>query len=84
MSNISFLAGVKIIGEDRQGMMNDLIKVMSNQMKLNIRSITIDSIDGMFEGVFKIFVHNTKELQKLAIKLRDVNGVFTASRVEEI
>lgn len=83
-SNISFLAGMKIIGEDRQGMMNDLIKVMSNQMKLNIRSITIDSLDGMFEGVFKIFIHNTKELQKLSAKLQEVQGVFTATRVKEM
>jgi GTP pyrophosphokinase len=84
LHDISFLAGVKIIGEDRQGMMNDLIKVMSNQMKLNIRSITIDSMDGMFEGVFKVFVRNTKELEKLSEKLKTVSGVFTATRVEEL
>lgn len=84
ISNISFLAGVKVIGEDRQGMMNDLIKVISNQMKINIRSITIDSLDGMFEGVFKVFVNNTKELQKLTVKLQSVSGVFTANRIEEM
>jgi GTP diphosphokinase / guanosine-3',5'-bis(diphosphate) 3'-diphosphatase len=84
MADISLLAGVKIIGEDRQGMMNDLIRVISNQMKLNIRSITIDSMDGMFEGVFKVFVRNTKELESLNVKLMTVPGVFTASRVTEM
>jgi GTP diphosphokinase / guanosine-3',5'-bis(diphosphate) 3'-diphosphatase len=84
MADISLLAGIKIIGEDRQGMMNDLIRVISTQMKLNIRSITIDSIDGMFEGVFKVFVRNTKELEKLNIKLKTVPGVFTATRVAEM
>jgi guanosine-3',5'-bis(diphosphate) 3'-pyrophosphohydrolase len=84
MSDISLLAGVKIIGEDRQGMMNDLIRVVSGQMKLNIRSITIDSMDGMFEGVFKVFVRNTKELENLGIRLKTVPGVFTVSRVDHM
>ncbi len=83
MADISLLAGVKIVGEDRQGMMNDLIRVISNNMKLNIRSITIDSMDGMFEGVFKVFVRNTKELENLNIRLMTVPGVFTATRVTE-
>ncbi len=84
MADISLLAGVKIIGEDRQGMMNDLIRVVSGQMKLNIRSITIDSMDGMFEGVFKVFVRNTKELENLGTKLKTVPGVFTVSRVDHM
>jgi GTP diphosphokinase / guanosine-3',5'-bis(diphosphate) 3'-diphosphatase len=80
IDDITFLAGVKIVGEDRQGMMNALIKAISNQLKLNIRSITIDSYDGMFEGVFKVFVRNTSELDKLQKQLRAVHGVMTVTR----
>ena len=83
MMDISYLAGVKIIGEDRQGIMTSVIKVISNQMKLNMRSITIDSNDGMFEGVFKVFVRNTAELEKLRVRLKNVSGVFTVSRVAQ-
>lgn len=79
--HISFLSAVKISGEDRQGMMNDLIRVISQQLKLNIRSITIDSFDGMFEGVFKVFISGTEELEKLNRMLREVRGVFTVSRM---
>ncbi|MEM0999794.1 MAG: RelA/SpoT family protein [Bacteroidota bacterium] len=82
MMDISFLAGVRIIGEDRQGIVNRLIKVISDDMALNMRSITIDSNDGMFEGVFKIFVRNTRELEKLKNRLGKVDGVFTVTRVE--
>ena len=84
LADISFLAGVKIVGEDRQGMMNSLIKAISNVLKLNIRSITIDSYDGMFEGVFKVFVRNTDELEKLQKQLRSVSGVMTVTRVGEV
>ncbi len=84
MQDITFLAGIRIRGEDRQGMMNDLIRVMSIQMKLNIRSITIDSVDGMFEGDFKIFIHDARELDAMSKRLRAVRGVFSVSRIEEL
>lgn len=80
-ADITFLAGIKIIGEDRIGMMNNLIKVISLNMKINIRSITIDTEDGIYEGVFKVFVHNTQELLKLMENLKKVQGVFAVSRV---
>jgi len=80
-ADITFLAGIKIIGEDRIGMMNHLIKVISLNLKINIRSITIDTDDGIYEGIFKVFVHNTQELTKLIENLKKVNGVFSVSRV---
>lgn len=81
---VSFLAGIKIIGQDQQGMMGNLIKVISTQFKLNIRSITIDSNDGMFEGVFKVFVRNTAELERLKERLGKVNGVLAVNRLGEV
>ena len=80
-ANITFLAGIKIIGEDRIGMMNNLIKVISGMMKINIRSITIDTEDGIYEGVFKVFVHHTDQLNKLIDLLKKVSGVFSVTRV---
>jgi GTP pyrophosphokinase len=80
-ADITFLAGMKIIGEDRIGMMNHLIKVISLNMKINIRSITIDTEDGIYEGVFKVFVHNTQELTKVMENLKKVSGVFSVTRV---
>jgi GTP pyrophosphokinase len=62
-------------------MMNHLIKVISLNMKINIRSITIDTEDGIYEGVFKVFVHNTQELTKVMENLKKVSGVFSVTRV---
>lgn len=80
-ADITFLAGIKIVGEDRIGMMNHLIKVISLNMKINIRSITIDTEDGIYEGIFKVFVHNTQEVNKLIENLKKVQGVFSVGRV---
>ncbi len=81
--SVTFLAGIKIRGSDSQGMMNSLIKIISNHMKLNIRSITIDSNDGMFEGIFKVFIRNTMELENLRKRLKGVQGVFSVTRLVE-
>src|SRR3546814_9546555 len=47
---IAFLTGLKITGIDDIGVVNNITKVISNDMKVNIRSIMIDSNDGIFDG----------------------------------
>lgn len=79
---MSFLVAIKIIGKDKQGMMNSLIQIISNEMKLNIRGITIDSEDGTFEGTFKVYVQDNVELNKLISNINNVSDVFSVYRVE--
>ena len=79
---LAFLAGIKIKGADRVGLVNDVTRVISNNLRVNMRSITIDSDDGIFEGNIKVFVHDTKHLDKLIQRLNNVNGVFTVERVD--
>ena len=79
---LAFLAGLKIIGVDRVGIINDITKVISNELKVNIRSITIDTNDGMFEGNLMLFVHDTKHLDKLITKLAKVSDIINVSRID--
>lgn len=78
---LAFLAGVGIIGLDRVGMANDITKVISSEYKVNMRSITIDTIDGMFEGKIMLFVQDTKHLDKLIMKLTKVTGITNVQRI---
>jgi GTP pyrophosphokinase len=79
---IAFLAGLRIIGTDRVGILNDITKVISNELKVNIRSITIDTNDGMFDGKIMLFVHDTKHLDKLILKLSKVSDVINVMRID--
>jgi guanosine-3',5'-bis(diphosphate) 3'-pyrophosphohydrolase len=81
-SEVSFLVGVKVVGLDKQGMLNDLIRIISLRMKLNIRKVTIESRDKLFEGFFSIFMHNTEELQQLINRIEAIPHVYTVSRVD--
>ncbi|GAB3015603.1 bifunctional (p)ppGpp synthetase/guanosine-3',5'-bis(diphosphate) 3'-pyrophosphohydrolase [uncultured Cyclobacterium sp.] len=79
---IAFLAGLKIIGTDRVGLISDLTKVISNELKVNMRSITVDSDRGIFEGSIKLYVDSTNHLDKLIDNLSKVSGVLKVSRFD--
>lgn len=79
---IAFLAGLKIVGTDRVGLINDLTKVISDELKVNMRSITVDSDSGVFEGTIKLYVHSTTHLSNLIKNLSQVPGVINVSRFD--
>ena len=80
---ISFLAGIKIIGTDELGMVNNITKVISNENNVNMRSINFDTDDGLFEGTIMIYVHDTKHLNHLMVNLKKVKGVNRVERIDE-
>jgi len=80
--DLAFLAGLRITGTDRLGLVNDVTKIISNDLHINIRSITIDSRDGIFEGSLKLYVHNTHHLDDLIRKLEKVGGVVKVARFD--
>jgi GTP pyrophosphokinase len=79
---LAFLAGLKIIGLDRVGIINDITTVISSELKVNIRSITVDTNDGMFEGSIMLFVNDTTHLDKLIMKLGKVSDIISVRRVD--
>ena len=75
-----FLAGIKIVGEDRLGIMNQLTTVIS-KFDTNIRSISLNARDGMFVGTMMVYVRNAEKLSTLMDKLKKVSGIFTVERL---
>jgi Guanosine polyphosphate pyrophosphohydrolases/synthetases len=66
---ISFLTGVRIIGLDDVGIVQGITHVITTEMRINMRSISIDSQDGVFDGTIKVFVKDKEELDLLCSKL---------------
>ena len=79
---ITFLTGLRIVGIDDVGLINNLTKVISNDFKVNIRSITVDTNDGIFEGSIKVFVNDKEHLDQLIKNLLDVKGVTSVTRFD--
>lgn len=79
---ISFLAGIKVTGIDEVGIVNNITKIISSELNVNMRSISFDSNDGIFEGNIMVFVHDTNHLTDLMSKLKKVHGVLTVTRID--
>ena len=79
---IAFLAGVRMTGIDEVGVVSKISKVISSELKVNMRSIGIESNDGIFEGTIMLFVHDTHHLDKLIKKLKEIHGILTVSRID--
>jgi GTP pyrophosphokinase len=81
-SEVSFLAGIRITGLDDIGIISGISQVISTDLKVNMRSISVLSNDGMFEGTIMVFVNDTKHLDTLIRKLLQVKGVLKVTRFD--
>jgi GTP pyrophosphokinase len=80
-SQEEFKAILKITGMDTLGLTNELTKVISNQMSVNIQSISLSSEAGIFNGQVTVVVQNNTILKKLIDNIKKVDGIDKVSRV---
>src|SRR4051812_12599792 len=79
---LAFLTGIRITGIDDVGLINQLTTVISNDFKVNMRSITVDSDNGIFEGSIMVYVNDTEHLDNLIKRLKMVKGVTSVNRFD--
>lgn len=72
---------LRIIGNDDIGIVNNLTNIISRDEKLILRSINIDSHDGLFSGNLTIMIDDNTRLEALMKKLRTVRGVKQVERI---
>ncbi|HLP49541.1 MAG TPA: bifunctional (p)ppGpp synthetase/guanosine-3',5'-bis(diphosphate) 3'-pyrophosphohydrolase [Chitinophagales bacterium] len=79
---IAFLTGIKLTGIDDVGLVNKITNIITGQMNLNMRSISFDSKDGVFEGRIMVYVHDTEELEDLTARLGALDGLLEVNRFD--
>ena len=72
---------LRVIGNDDIGIVNNLTSIISKEEKLVLRSINIDSNDGLFSGNITIMIDDNTRLEALIKKLRTVKGVKQVNRI---
>ena len=72
---------LRVIGNDDLGIVNNLTSIISKDEKLVLRSINIDSNDGLFRGNLVIMINDNTRLEGLIKKLRTVKGVKQVERI---
>jgi len=79
----SFQVTLRITGVDEVGVVNRISDVISGDMKINMRTININSHEGMFEGVIKVLVPDKARLDMLMAKLSKLRGVLKVNRYDK-
>jgi GTP pyrophosphokinase len=79
---ISLLTGVIINGIDDVGVIHKITNVVSGELKMNMRSMSIDSKDGLFEGKIMVYVNHKEELDELSKRLEKLEGINNVTRLD--
>jgi GTP pyrophosphokinase len=82
-NDVAFVAGISITGIDDMGIVNNITQIISNELNVNMKSITFESDDGIFEGMVKLYVHDTSHLTDLINNLKKVDGVTKVERKDD-
>ena len=80
-SQQEFTAIIKLTGIDNLGLVNEVTRVISDNMHVNIKNISFDTNDGVFSGKITVVVNNNTLVKKLMDKLKKINGIEKVFRV---
>ncbi len=78
---IAFLTGFTITAIDRHGLLQELTRIISEDMNLNMRAITLEASEGVGRGLIMLYVHNLGDLDRLIEQIRSIDGVEQVQRV---
>ncbi len=76
-----YIAELRLTGIDNLGLINDITKVISSNMHVNMKSISFDTNGGLFNGKIKVVVKNNTVVDKLMQNLKKINGIEKVTRV---
>lgn len=80
---LSFLATIFINGIDCVGLLNEVTQVISRQLNVNIRMLTITAEDGIFEGRIKLYVHDVDDVRTICANLKQIQNIKQVVRIED-
>tara|TARA_B110001450_G_scaffold237882_1_gene244480 strand:- start:2379 stop:4583 length:2205 start_codon:yes stop_codon:yes gene_type:complete len=79
-SQQEYFTDLSISGIDQIGLVNNLTKIISNNMNVNMRKISFETNDGLFTGNITVSVKNKKTIDKLIDNIHKINGIDRVSR----
>ena len=76
-----FASTIKLNGFDRIGILNQITQVISQLFNANIRKLSVETIDGVFECTIVLYVHDTKEVQTIIKDLKRIPNMKNVVRI---
>ncbi|MFQ5568797.1 MAG: RelA/SpoT family protein [Rhodothermales bacterium] len=81
--DVQFIVALRVIGEDRVGIVSDITTLISRNLKTNIRSISVETEDGIFEGNIVLYVSDLEHLRRLIERIKRIDNIHGVYRFEE-
>ena len=78
---VTFLTGVAFTAIDRKGLLQEFTQVITQDMNLNMRSLTLEASEGVTRGVVMLYINNLDDLNMLINNIRAINGVDEVRRI---
>ncbi len=78
----SFLVSITLTGIDRVGIIQDISRIISAELHINMRGLQVETRDGIFDGTIKVYVNDTKHLDTLINKLSQIEGIDHIARIQ--
>jgi (p)ppGpp synthase/HD superfamily hydrolase len=75
-----YQATIRVTGEDRSGMLQDITNAITGYRNTNIRSVNIDAFGSQFEGIITLYVENLDHLNEIFTRIKRIRGVRSVSR----
>ena len=80
---LTFLVHIYLKGIDSIGLLNEITQVISRQLNVNIKKLSTESDDGIFEGKIQLYVRDVNDVKKLITNLLKVPNLISVTRAEE-
>lgn len=65
------------------GLLNEVTQIISRQLNVNIRKLTIETNDGIFEGKIQLWVHDVEDVKTICDNLKKIQNIKQVNRIEE-
>ena len=75
------MAGIKIIGIDRKGLLQEITRVISEVWNINMRGLVMESSDGVFEGSLMVYISDADNLNRLIDNIKAIDGIEKVFRI---
>ena len=79
---MSYLARIAFSGIDRMGVLHEITNQLSNRLGINLRKVSIEAHDEIFEGYIDLYVHDTADIDNIIASFAKISGIEKVSRVE--
>ena len=78
---LSLLTGIALTAIDRKGLLQEITRLISEELDLNMRAITLEASEGLGRGIIMLYVNNVDSLNRLINKLKTIEGIEDVHRI---